>query len=48
MWDIIYSVGDYKKGGMGFVVHGICAFLIYIFTFVSYIIIINANKLYLN
>eukprot|EP00833_Pecoramyces_ruminatium_P016479 jgi/Orpsp1_1/1190511/evm.model.d7180000079457.1 len=33
MWDIIYSVSDYKKGGFGFVIHGICAFLIYVFTF---------------
>jgi len=38
MWDIIYSVGDYKKGGMGFVVHGICAFLIYIFTFKHHVL----------
>ncbi|ORX55343.1 hypothetical protein BCR36DRAFT_410281 [Piromyces finnis] len=35
MWDIIYSVGDYKKGGIGFVIHGFGAFLIYIFTFKS-------------
>jgi len=33
MWDIIYSISDYKKGGVAFIVHGVCAFLIYIFTF---------------
>ncbi|OUM60715.1 hypothetical protein PIROE2DRAFT_13444 [Piromyces sp. E2] len=38
MWDIIYSVGDYKKGGIGFVVHGVCAFLIYICTFKHYVL----------
>jgi len=36
MWDIIYSVYYVKQGGIGFAIHGVCAFLIYIFTFVSY------------
>jgi len=38
MWDIIYSVSDYKKGGFGFVIHGICAFLIYIFVFKHHVL----------
>lgn len=33
MWDIIYSVYYVKQGGIGFAIHGVCAFLIYIFTF---------------
>jgi len=33
IWDVIYSISDYKKGGFGFIIHGVCALLIYVFTF---------------
>ncbi|KAG4093891.1 hypothetical protein H8356DRAFT_1277440 [Neocallimastix lanati (nom. inval.)] len=37
LWDIFYSISDYKKGGIGFIIHGICAFIIYIFTFTIFL-----------
>jgi len=47
IWDIIYCIWDYKKGGIGFVIHGICAFLIYVFTF-KHPVLSHYSILYLN
>jgi len=33
MWDIIYCFSDVKRGGISFIIHGVCGFLIYVFTF---------------
>jgi len=38
IWDVIYSISDYRKGGIGFVIHGICALLIYVFTFKHHVL----------
>jgi len=38
MWDIIYSISDYEKGGIAFIIHGVCAFLIYVFTFKNHVL----------
>ncbi|ORX78512.1 hypothetical protein BCR32DRAFT_295000 [Anaeromyces robustus] len=38
MWDIIYCLSDVKRSGMSFVIHGVCAFLIYVFTFKHHVL----------
>jgi hypothetical protein len=47
LWDIFYSISDYKKGGIGFIIHGICAFIIYIFTFKNHVLG-HYSMIYLN